>query len=1214
MEEEKELTVWIDDQRCAVDVSSTNTLCDVRAKILEDFDHDMLPEQSQDFSISIGTTRLSKKQESRKLAWDVIAKDGSLTLHAKTTSLKRPAVESKKVDQHAKKKKIRYHDEANLSTDEYTPTDSEDEVELSSPPVDSLEISLKTDPTTSLSEHTNYDQALQQSGDTLKGLSFMLQDPENGGLVSETRRKKLLEEIDAALQQSSAPDTTIGVLGATGVGKSSVLNALLDEGSILPTSGSRGCTAAVVELRFNRDLLDPSDQISVYKGRVEFITLQEWHEELKILLDECCTHDAPTVFKRNPDERANPEAAASWAKINQVYGAGTMEKQKGKSKEEAWDHLSQDSRVSKLLTCTNGNSNNTILVNEGTADALQAKLLLEPLSYLKGKLRSSKKKWAKAFRAKINNYVYRQGTGDGPQTWPLIRKVVLFGPWQVLSTGACLVDLPGVRDSNVARARVAENYLQHCHYIWIMATIKRAVDDGTAKELLGEQFKRRLLMDGQYCNVRFICTQSDDCESSEVMRDHIDVAKSVEGRWEKMNELKGMISELEKGSPDTSKLEDLQMGIKKAKEEAAELKEKLEEFVGNSDDDDEEEEEGHDSLEKLLKEKFQAIKDKRSQVRALKKENEVETQKLLEKSLSLEKRLKAMSAIVRNEYSTKCLQDDFLAGLDEMTGIADEKNEADDPTLGRDNNIPLPLPDGFQFDVNCVSSNDYMKIRKVKERLDGPPNTFANAEDTQIPALRDAVHITTSQYRRVFAQNFVVKTNNLLDQVKLHFSDEPDNLKSAKKFREAFEKEMGNLDTKIVPIANDFVRKAETRIGTILQPPMLSGAKKSVSAAAKTVISWGSSNRRTKQFRGPNTNGLHFSTYNAALKRYGVYTSKTAGSIDFNMELYDPMEREISAAWQNTMDGAMKVYLKCSEDSVRKLLSSVSEGLKREFGQIGMDASRLDMLAKAANNTCASAIKTAFNDMKEDAQRSQRSLNRSLLPQVSQSMYSGYCSSFGVTRGPGTFQRMKDALEKHAADKSQEMFDKAADHGIRAVFGLVKRLSSTIKTVGKTIRASCESVYAISWEQQQLDPAMREQLHTRRIKVLKELESLWTSHNDTMKLISNDHEEMPRGHFEGEEKQICSSVPMDDTERNENEGELFAAAVGPNSAVPDESLPGPTMHHGGQKSHSFNLAQVDAKKSLLRDVALDEPVHVLPDEARSRPAPLKEEWHPSRHL
>jgi hypothetical protein len=74
--------------------------------------------------------------------------------------------------------------------------------------------------------------------------------------------------------------------------------------------------------------------------------------------------------------------------------------------------------------------------------------------------------------------------------------VALQGPWHVLGTGACLVDLPGVRDAN-ARARVAEQYLQNCSQIWIVTPIRRAVDDGTAKDLMGEQFKRRLLMDGQ---------------------------------------------------------------------------------------------------------------------------------------------------------------------------------------------------------------------------------------------------------------------------------------------------------------------------------------------------------------------------------------------------------------------------------------------------------------------------------------------------------------------------------------------------------------------------------------------------------------------------------------------------------------------------------------------------------------------------------------------
>ena len=43
-----------------------------------------------------------------------------------------------------------------------------------------------------------------------------------------------------------------------------------------------------------------------------------------------------------------------------------------------------------------------------------------------------------------------------------------------LSSGACLVDLPGVRDANAARAKVAASYLRNCNLIWIVAPIKRA--------------------------------------------------------------------------------------------------------------------------------------------------------------------------------------------------------------------------------------------------------------------------------------------------------------------------------------------------------------------------------------------------------------------------------------------------------------------------------------------------------------------------------------------------------------------------------------------------------------------------------------------------------------------------------------------------------------------------------------------------------------------
>ncbi len=67
-----------------------------------------------------------------------------------------------------------------------------------------------------------------------------------------------------------------------------------------------------------------------------------------------------------------------------------------------------------------------------------------------------------------------------------------------LSTGAVIVDLPGVHDANAARAAVAEGYMKQCTGLWSVAPINRAVDDKAAKSLLGESFKRQLKMDGGF--------------------------------------------------------------------------------------------------------------------------------------------------------------------------------------------------------------------------------------------------------------------------------------------------------------------------------------------------------------------------------------------------------------------------------------------------------------------------------------------------------------------------------------------------------------------------------------------------------------------------------------------------------------------------------------------------------------------------------------------
>lgn len=172
-----------------------------------------------------------------------------------------------------------------------------------------------------------------------------------------------------------------------------------------------------------------------------------------------------------------PDAAQAWQKIEQVYGKGAMEQYRREPSDRVFNSLAHNLRVKNLLTAKiPGQAYNSIVVEAGEVipGSDDAKELLKGHGQMKSRAKSMKKKWGQEFRTQINSYVYRMGNGDQPQTWPLIRKVQLQGPWLVLNSGAILVDLPGVKDSNAARAKVAENYLMNCNQIAIVAPIKRA--------------------------------------------------------------------------------------------------------------------------------------------------------------------------------------------------------------------------------------------------------------------------------------------------------------------------------------------------------------------------------------------------------------------------------------------------------------------------------------------------------------------------------------------------------------------------------------------------------------------------------------------------------------------------------------------------------------------------------------------------------------------
>lgn len=97
------------------------------------------------------------------------------------------------------------------------------------------------------------------------------------------------DAIGELLQSGKKPEVVIGVLGATGTGKSSLINAIIDEKGMLATNCMRAATAVATEVAYN-------DGPRRYKAEVKFIQPDEWKRELEILRHE--------MLDENPDINA----------------------------------------------------------------------------------------------------------------------------------------------------------------------------------------------------------------------------------------------------------------------------------------------------------------------------------------------------------------------------------------------------------------------------------------------------------------------------------------------------------------------------------------------------------------------------------------------------------------------------------------------------------------------------------------------------------------------------------------------------------------------------------------------------------------------------------------------------------------------------------------------------------------------------------------------
>ncbi|KAI0583441.1 Dynamin-N domain-containing protein [Pyrenophora tritici-repentis] len=856
---------------------------------------------------------------------------------------------------------------------------------------------------------------------------------------SNADSKAWMNAIENVLQQTVRTRTIVGVVGNTGAGKSSVINAMLDEERLVPTNCMRACTAVVTEISFNEDV-DPS---SKYRAEIEFISSEDWERELTVLMQEFTDNGTLSREAVNP----NSEAGVAWAKFHAVYPCVT--------KDALWKHT-----ITELV-------NKQSVVNTlGTVKYIRAaqpeRFHQELQRYVDSKEKVSKKdkekpKISVPKAARVMEY------------WPLIKVVRIYTKSPALSTGAVIVDLPGVHDSNAARAAVAQGYLKQCTGLWIVAPINRAVDDKAAKTLLGDSFKRQLKYDGGFSNMTFICSKTDDIsvteasdslgledEVSELNKryEHCDeqirqVHAKIEDLKETRQVYKLAIAEIAKDIeiwedfqeqiedgipvfaplPKTSKRKDTSLDRRPSKKPRTFEENSDDEFIA-SDEDKSSEGDDNDVTILVARQKLTEtdVKSKLKDLRETKKtarSEGTEINKMIEalraeirKLNARQDEVKAKASRIciagRNYYSKTAIQQDFADGIKEI----DQENaaEEDEDQFNPDIEIRDYAQVANSLPVFCVSSRAYQKMcgRMLK---DEPVPGFVSPDETEIPQLQAHCRKLTEAGRLRISRAFLTNLAQILTRFELWLSNDgtsvPVTEESKREGISYLRRKLSELTKGLNEAVRACFKEMRHCVKTQVNDKYPELINEAVKAAPVTAYAWGYKDQ----------GGLPWSTYKAVVRRDGVYRSMSAGHRDFNSDLVDPILKRLATPWERTFQSHLPGKIETHIENSAKLLHKFHEAIQERGNDSGMSLAKISIL-KGQLTHYEQFLRDFGMDLINQMNELQREANRDFTPCVAMAMHDAY-EYCAMEHGKGSYKRMKDHMEDHVKQESPGMFDEA---------------------------------------------------------------------------------------------------------------------------------------------------------------------------------------------
>lgn len=274
--------------------------------------------------------------------------------------------------------------------------------------------------------------------------------------------QQLLDRWEAQLHNlrnsvAERDTVSVAVLGGTGAGKSTLINALLDV-DLLPTHSFRICTAAAVEIGYA-----PTKQIAL---QLEFIAPETWEAEKQAFLSEIeeSRHRGQNLISHQDF------IFKAWSLYKPRQGPPPLP-------------FPLDDLLNLLETPLPENVQNYLQQGH----------------------------WTSRYRepAQLKTELQQLLTAEG-QLWPLLKRVQIRGPFEILKGGLQLVDLPGLNDPNPVREDITRAYLKQAEFIWLTFNLSRGLTRDVMDLLKDGGFLTQIILDGTLSALALVGTRADE--------------------------------------------------------------------------------------------------------------------------------------------------------------------------------------------------------------------------------------------------------------------------------------------------------------------------------------------------------------------------------------------------------------------------------------------------------------------------------------------------------------------------------------------------------------------------------------------------------------------------------------------------------------------------------------------------------------------------------